>query len=192
SPNAQTNTASVTRADQFDPNPGNNSSSATETPQEADLAVTKTISNAAPNVGDTITYTINVADNGPNNATSVQVSDLLPAGLSFVSANASQGAYNNVSGVWTVGNVATTTPQTLQILAKVVSFNSRTNSAAVSGADQFDPNIANNSASVTETPQQADLGVTKTVSSSTPNVGDTINFTVTLSNAGPNTATNIV
>jgi len=191
-PNAQTNTASISHADQFDPNPGNNSSSATETPQQADLAISKTISNAAPNVGDTITYTIAVSDNGPNNASNVQVSDVLPAGLSFVSATPSQGTYNSATGLWTVGNVTTAAPQTLQILAQVVSPNAQTNTASISHADQFDPNSSNNSASVTEAPQQADLGVVKTVSNATPNVGDTISFTVTLSNAGPNTATNIV
>src|SRR5207253_5942744 len=121
-----------------------------------------------------------------------QATDTLPAGLSFVSANPSQGAYNNTTGLWTVGTVTTAASQTLQILARVVSPNAQTNTAAISRADQFDPNTANNSAGVTETPQQADLGVTKTVSNATPNVGDTISFTVTLSNAGPNTASNVV
>src|SRR5437667_259922 len=90
SPNAQTNTASVSRADQFDPNSANNSASVTETPQQADLAVTKTVNNAAPNVGDTITFTVNLSASGPNTAAMVQVTDLLPAGLTFVSAAPSQ------------------------------------------------------------------------------------------------------
>ena len=33
--------------------------------------------------------------------------------------------------------------------------------------------------------------MTKTVSDPTPNVGDTITFTVTLTNNGPNAATNV-
>src|SRR5207302_272489 len=191
SPNAQTNTASVSHADQFDPNSGNNSGSATETPQRADLAVLKTVSNASPNVGDTITFTITLSDNGPNSATNVQATDTLPAGLSFVSANPSQGAYNNTTGLWTVGTVTTAASQTLQILAKVVSPSAQTNTAAISRADQFDPNLNNNSASATETPQQADLAVTKAVNNSTPNVGDSITFTVTLADNGPNSATSV-
>ena len=42
----------------------------------------------------------------PDAAAGVSVNDLLPAGLSFVSASASQGSYVSGSGVWTVGSVA--------------------------------------------------------------------------------------
>ena len=41
SPAAQTNTATISHADQFDPNTANNTASATETPQQADLALTQ-------------------------------------------------------------------------------------------------------------------------------------------------------
>ena len=62
------------------PTPANNTASATVTPQQADLALAKTVSNPTPNVGDTITYTVTLTNNGPDAATSVQVTDLLPAG----------------------------------------------------------------------------------------------------------------
>ena len=84
SPAAQTNTATITDGDQFDPNTGNNSDSATETPQQADLAVTKTVSDATPNVGDTITFTVTLTNQGPDTATNVQVTDVLPPGLTLV------------------------------------------------------------------------------------------------------------
>jgi uncharacterized repeat protein (TIGR01451 family) len=191
SPNAQTNTATISHSDQFDPDPGNNTAAATETPQQADLQVRKTVSNPTPNVGDTITYTITLSDNGPDSATSVTVQDTLPAGVSFVSATPSQGSYNSTTGVWTVGTVTTTIAQTLLIQATVVSPSPGTNTAAVKHADQFDPNLANNSDTASTNPQQADLAVSKTVSNAHPNVGDTITFTVTLTNSGPNTATNV-
>ena len=63
--------------------------------------MTKTVSNPTPNVGDQITFTVTLSNQGPDAATGVQVTDLLPAGLTFVSATPSQGTYNNVSGVWT-------------------------------------------------------------------------------------------
>ena len=117
SASAATNTATITHADQFDPNPGNNSASVVTTPQQADLALSKTVNDTTPNVGDTITYTVTLSNNGPDAATGVQVTDLLPAGLSFVSDTTSQGTYDPATGLWTVGTVDTATPQTLVILA---------------------------------------------------------------------------
>ena len=74
------------------------------TPQQADLALTKTVSNATPNVGDTITFTVTLTNNGPDAATDVQVNDLLPAGSVVRLGQPSQGAYDP-HRVWTVGTV---------------------------------------------------------------------------------------
>ena len=178
-PTPPTNTASIATADQFDPDPGNNTASATETPQQADLAVTKTVSNATPNVGDIITYTVGVNNHGPDAATNVTVTDLLPAGPDLRLRHPSQGTYDPTTGLWTVGTVTPPRPATLTIQAQVVSANAQTNTATISHADQFDPDTANNTATATETPQHADLALLKTVSDSTPNVGDTITYTVT-------------
>jgi uncharacterized repeat protein (TIGR01451 family) len=156
SPAAQTNTGTISAADQFDPNTANNTASVTETPQQADLAVTKTVSDATPNVDDQIIFTVGLFNPGPDDATGVQVTDLLPAGVSLVSANPSQGTYDTGSGVWNVGTVSSGVPQTLSITATVDSPAAQTNTATISAADQFDPNTANNTASATETPPRVD------------------------------------
>src|SRR5438034_728271 len=109
----------------------------------ADLSVTKTVSDATPNVGDQITFTVTLNNAGPDDATGVQVTDLLPAGVDFVSSNASQGSYVNTSGVWTVGTVGPGGSQTLSITATVVSPAAQTNTGTISDADQFDPTAAN-------------------------------------------------
>ena len=190
SANAATNTATAFSADQFDPNTANNSASATVIP-EADLVLGQSVSNPTPNVGDTVTFTVTLTNQGPDTATGVSISDLVPAGLSVVSATPTQGTYNPGTGVWTVGTLPTTSPQTLVIQATVVSPNAETNTATVSSADEFDPNAANNSAAATVIPQQADLAVGVLVSDATPNVGDTVSFTVTLTNLGPDAATGV-
>jgi len=191
SPNPQTNTASITAADQPDPNDTNNTASATATPQQADLEIAKTVSNPTPNVGDVITFTVTLTNLGPDAATGVAVLDQFPAGLDLISASPSEGTYDAASGVWTVGIVTITTPETLVFTARVISPEAETNTASISAADQFDPNGANNQAEATATPQQADLLVTKTVDNSTPNVGDTINFVITVANIGPDAATHV-
>ena len=190
----QTNTATATSST-TDPNPGNNTDSATETPLQADLAVFKIVSDDTPNVGDTIEFAIGVANYGPDTATEVVVTDLLPAGVTFVSYQASQGTYVSGTGIWTVGTVTTADFPVLIITATVDRPVSgvpaaATNTATVSGKE-YDPDPSNNVDTVTETPQYADLAVDKQVSDATPNVGDTITYTITLSNLGADTATGV-
>src|SRR4029434_3329297 len=131
SPDARTNTATIAASDALDPNPANDTASATETPQQADLAITKSVSDATPNVGDQITFTLTLTNSGPDAATGVQVTDLLPTGLSFVSATPSQGSYTSATGLWVVGTVSPAVPQTLTIVATVTSPMAQTNAAAV-------------------------------------------------------------
>ena len=59
-------------------------------------------------------------------------------------------------------------------------------------ADQFDPAPAGTTSSVTATPQVADLALTSSISSATPNVGQTITGDVTLTDNGPAAASGIV
>ena len=55
--------------------------------------------------GDTITFTVTLTNNGPDDATGVTLVDPLPTGLTFVSATP-PGTYNSLTGLWTVGTVA--------------------------------------------------------------------------------------
>ena len=144
-----------------------------------------------PNLGDTITFTVTLTNNGPSPATNVQVTDLLPTGLTLVMATPNEGSYDAATGVWSVGTVALG-PHTLTLqAARGQPEQHQTNTASITNSDQFDPNPGNNAASVTETPQQADLVVGKTVSNPTPNVGETITYTIRVTNAGPNNATGV-
>ena len=158
----------------------------------ANLGINKTVDNSTPNVGSNVTFTITVTNAGPDPATGVVVNDLLPSGYTFVSSTPSQGTYNSGTGVWNVGNIAIGGNATLTIIATVNATGSYTNTATVTG-DQNDPNLTNNTSSVTPTPvPQTNLGVTKTASNMTPPVGSNITFTITASNAGPSNATGVV
>ncbi len=128
-------------------------------PQQADLAVTDFVSNSTPNVGDQIAYTVTLTNNGPNTATNVALSDLLPAGLTFVSAGTtvSQGTYNGFTGVWDLGSLADAGAATLVIEAQVASPNPQTDSISITHSDQVDPILTNNMASATVMPRQVEL-----------------------------------
>jgi choice-of-anchor A domain-containing protein/uncharacterized repeat protein (TIGR01451 family) len=105
SPNPQSTPVVIFHADQFDPVPGDNTTTINVTPQQADLVLTKSVDNPTPNVGQDVTYTIYLANTGPNDATNVTVSDPLPTGLQFVSAMPGQGTYDPATGIWTVGTL---------------------------------------------------------------------------------------
>lgn len=192
---AQKNSATATTST-TDPDPDNNTDDVTVAPKQADVAITKTVSNPTPKVGDVITFTLTVANYGPDTATNVVATDVLPAGLTFVSATASQGSYASGSGVWTVGTVASSVFPTLTIRARVDSPtpgtipSTATNAADVT-ATEYDPDRTNNHDEVDETPQYADLAVQKDVDNATPNVGDVIAFTITLDNLGADAAGNV-
>ena len=147
------------------------------------------MNNAAPNYLGNVVFTVTVTNAGPNNATGVSVTDLLPAGLSWISDN-SGGAYNHVTGLWTIGNLNVGSVALLNITALINGTGSMTNVANVSGS-QFDQNLTNNNASATvNVPPAADIRVTKAVNNAAPNYLGNVVFTVTVTNAGPNTGVN--
>ncbi|MCX2576147.1 T9SS type B sorting domain-containing protein [Pedobacter sandarakinus] len=154
--------------------------------------VTKTVNNATPTVGNNLIFSIVVKNNGPATASNVQILDLLPSGYTYVSGTATAGAYNSLTGVWTVGNLANGVSETLSITAIVNASGSYANTATVSGSET-DPDPSNNTSTVTPVPGvlQANLGVIKTASTLTPTIGNNVVFTIAANNAGPNNATNV-
>jgi uncharacterized repeat protein (TIGR01451 family) len=68
-----------------------------------DLAVAKSVDDAAPNEGDTVTFTVDVTNNGPDPATGAEITDLLPTGVTYVSDTVTVGSYVSGTGVWTIG-----------------------------------------------------------------------------------------
>jgi uncharacterized repeat protein (TIGR01451 family) len=209
---AKTNFAEVTAADQADadstPNnrvaqPGeDDTDSVIVTPQTIDLSLTKTVNTATPNKNQNVTFTITVSNAAAqSNATGVAVTDLLPAGFTFVSSTPSVGTYNSTTGVWTVGAVNTGASATLSIVATVTTIGAKINAAEVTAADQADTDSTpgnratipgeDDTATVTVTPAVSDLSLTKTVDDATPDRNQNVVFTLTLTNGGPQTATNV-
>ena len=190
--------ASITNPGLSDPDLSNNSSGLLLNAEgaQADLAVAKKVDNASPSNGNNVTFTLTVTNNGPNKATSVAVTDLLPSGLTWQS-DYGGGAYNATTGVWSVGALEVGQTAELQITAQVVNTGEIVNTATITNADQLDPDITNNSSSVvlnksTTSPDHsliADVAVQKTVNRATARAGDTgVVFTVVVRNNGPDTA----
>ncbi|MCO6457238.1 MAG: carboxypeptidase regulatory-like domain-containing protein, partial [Pirellulaceae bacterium] len=142
-----TNVAQVTGSDNFDPDSVPNNNIPAEDDQDdytptiaetADLELTKTVNDATPNVGDTITYTITVTNDGPNDADNVSVLDLLPLGLLYDS-HSGPGSYDSLSGIWDIGTILNMGSAVLTIDVIVGVAGTMFNTAQVWTADQFDP-----------------------------------------------------
>lgn len=192
--NPITNTATLASVTQSDSNPQNNTDSEQLTPNQLDLALVKTVDDNTPNLNQNVTFTINVTNNGPTGATGVQVTDVLPAGLQFVSANTATGTFNSTTGLWTLGSLSNTVGQntaSLQIVARVTGSTTITNTATITALNQFDTNAANNQDSEAVVPNVLDLGVTKTVDDNTPDRNQNITYTVNVTNNGPIAATGV-
>ncbi len=189
-PGALVNNASMASQDQIDPNPINNSDAeSVNAAPAADLRVIKAVSDAAPGVGALVTYTIAVTNLGPNDATSADVSDVLPAGVAFVSARASQGSYDAGTGVWTLGAVPATRTEILRVTGRVTELATLVNTATRQSSTPVDPNAANDTGTATLTSSVvADLSLTKTPSTPVAAAGSSFTWTVAVVNNGPSPA----
>jgi uncharacterized repeat protein (TIGR01451 family) len=107
-------------------------------PSVADLELTQTVDRTNIEVGDRVTFTLTISNKGAVLANGIQVTDLLPSGLSFIAATPSQGIYDSTTGRWTVGEIATNASTTLQITARVDRNGAVINKAEITALNQAD------------------------------------------------------
>jgi uncharacterized repeat protein (TIGR01451 family) len=198
------NTVSAT-SDTDDDNSGNDSGSAAPVTVgsngTADLSVDKSTPTTTAAPGDPVTYTISVTNNGPNPANDVIVNDDLPPSLLFQSITPAAGftcttPAAGASGTITclggpMANGATATFTLVTTIAPSAS-GSVANGVVVSTSDS-DPVSGNSTgASGPVVIATADLSITKTTTATQVPNGSTITYTITVTNNGPDTATNVV
>ncbi|MFJ9637454.1 hypothetical protein [Streptomyces sp. NPDC101178] len=120
----------------------------TQVKPAADLSVTKAADATTVTVGQTVTYRITVHNAGPNPATGVSVTDRLPDGLAFLSADGTSGDYDPTTGRWLVGDLADDATATLVLRAKATKPGALTNTATAEGNEK-DPDATDNTDAVT-------------------------------------------
>ncbi len=174
----------------------------------ADLAVS--ISGPATGTaGQNASYTITLTNNGPNAASGVVLSDLLPSGSTLVSMTQNTGTdgfsfAQSGSSITETASAAIASGSsdsfTLVVAASaaLVTGSPFSDTASVSsGAANSDPNSANNSATATAPIvgglAAGDVAVSNVASALIANEGDTITYTVKVSNNdAANPATGVV
>ena len=203
------NVAELTAAtsDDLDSTPGNNDpteddqDNALITPAvQADLSLTKVANPTEVMLGDNVTYTINVTNDGPADTTGVTVTDLLPGGLAYVSHTASVGSYDPATGLWTIGAMAATAVETLQIVAQTLATGDYTNTAQVASSSLLDPDSTPGNNDPAEDDQDSAvvttvlIGVAKSVSAGPVNNGNgtfTLDYSIIIENFGSGNISNL-
>ncbi len=140
----------VVTATATDPNGNTSEFSTCVTPAAAaaNLSITKAASADAVVINTPFTYTLTVANAGPNAATNVVATDTLPAGVTATAATSTRGNCTIGSGVvtCTVGSLNVDQNAVITITATAANAGLITNQASVTGAEP-DPTPGNNTAS---------------------------------------------
>lgn len=168
----------------------------------ADLVVTKGDSPDPVTAGSNLTYTITVANNGPDAASTASWSDTLPAGTTFVSMPAVPGWTCTTPAVGAGGTVSCSNSLfavgsslftlTVNVDPSVAAGTVLSNTATATSATA-DPDSSNNAPTATTTvATSADLSVTKVDTPDPVNAGSNITYNITANNAGPSNAATVI
>ena len=168
---------------------------------QPDLAVTKSCPSTAA-AGSNVSFDVTILNVGNSDATTVSLTDPLPPGMTFVSANQNNGPAFDCSSQPAVGTngtitctIATLTAGSSADFTFIANIPPATpqgttfTNIATASSVPADPNTENNSgsASVTVPIPQADIGVQKVGPSSAAPDTD-VAYTITVNNAGPDPA----
>ncbi len=156
----------------------------------ADLQVNKTSDLLDVKYHDVVIWTLNITNIGPNKATGVNLSDLIPEGLVVLKCDDEN--YDSKTGILNIGSLDVNEFKVITITTLVNKTGTFINNANVSG-EEYDPNINNNydSAGI-HVNSSADLAIEKFVNNTNPNFGDLVEWTLRVFNFGPDDASGVV
>ncbi|MBD8869170.1 DUF11 domain-containing protein [Nocardioides donggukensis] len=176
-----------------DTTPGNDTDTADlAVAQEADLSIVKDHTGPVK-VGEELSFTLDVANDGPSEARSVTVTDDLPTGLRFVSAVGTDWTCDQVDGTVTcdlagpLGPMASAPTITLTVEVLPAAYPAVDNVAVVDAATPEADEEDNSSSDTVTVPALVDLALTKTLTGDLV-VGEEGSYLLEVTNDGPTPA----
>lgn len=178
-----------------DPDLGNNEDSQlTDVTPSADLSVSTTDAPDPVLSGASLVYTLSVTNAGPSSATDLVLTDTLPAQAVYVSASGTGWSCNHAAGAVTCTRAAAAigpVPDVTITVTAPAQGGSLTNQASISSSTA-DPTPGNDTATeMTGLTRVADLALDKAGPVSVV-AGNQVVYTLTVTNAGPSIATDLV
>ena len=182
------NTATVSASNEAAGDTKNNVSTATITVNCPNLVVLKTADDSEINAGDTAAFTITVTNNGDGTAYGVTLTDTLPAGVDWQTADQ---RCDIAAGVLTcdLGDMGSGASTEVHVSGTTDAADCGVlhNTATVT-SDNQDP-ISSSADITVDCP---DISVVKTADDDTVDAADQVGFTITVANAGPGTAYDVM
>ncbi|MDI1257080.1 MAG: choice-of-anchor L domain-containing protein [Flavobacterium sp.] len=183
--------AGITASTSTDPAAANNSATDTDLPKQTDISITNVANQPTPPKGGTVTFTVTVTNNGPNNATSINFTNPLPVGITGMTWSANNGTSGSgaINATIPVLALGASIVYTITVTIPANYTGTLSSIATVNAAiDSTQPTTA----TATVTPANAaDIGVTITDGTTTFLPGQTKFYTITVYNNGSATATNV-
>jgi uncharacterized repeat protein (TIGR01451 family) len=154
-----------------------------------DVTVTKTADKDTIDAGDTAAFTIVVKNNGPGVAKNVTLSDTLPGGIAWTEDSADCGIAGSLL-TCAFGDLAAGESRTVHVsgVTDAADCGVLTNTATVAATNEPQDNQGNNSSTATITVNCPEIVVVKTADADTVNAGESIGYTITVTNNGDGTA----
>lgn len=161
-------------------------------PDAASLSLTSGVDDPTPVEGQTVRISLSLDNRGPDAGTNVRVRNTLPGGVTLQTATPSHGTFDAGTGHWDLASIEADSLATLDLDVQIqagTGGSTLTNLATIAARDQGDPNPSDDSTVLEIDVQGVDIAVTKSVDDSTPRPGDTVRFTITALNRGPDPTT---
>ncbi|MDL2271009.1 DUF11 domain-containing protein, partial [Methanobrevibacter sp. OttesenSCG-928-I08] len=174
---------------------GNNSTGENSTSNNTTLinvSVVKDVDNPTPNVGNIVTWTITLINNGTEDAIVDMVIDYCPIGLVFVSATSGYeiSYYNSTHYKVSWKNILATFNKNTVLSIKTL-VNTTENSTNFVVVGNYTPNETNNTDNESVV-NITNVTVKKTVNNTNPHRDDVIEYYIDLHNNGPNKAVIVI
>ena len=139
-----------------------------------------------------VVYSIVAKNKGLDPATNVVLTDLLPAGLTYVSDNASTGTYDNTTGLWTIGTLNAGELATLSVNVLINATGQIVNTASIVATETDANTIDNTSSATINVDKVANLTVKKTALPASYQINTNVTYKIRVANAGPDVAKSVV